>query len=180
MEERAAVDLLVNESLPRVTLPHPKLPPYTELVPSSTLMQQELHRINKGQKLDAIDLKRYEDLALPTNREQLDAWRQIAKRHIVASEALSGRIENLDLLKSFGAIAWTTHLYQLEFSLQQMEAELLTLRQQVERVNVERKQSQLAAGEKLSLLDHKWRELVSSNLEVSIACTLLETELGRR
>ena len=171
--ERTAADTLITRILPSHLPPHPSLPSYSEWSPSSMLMQQELDRVSRGEKLSAIDLTRYEDIEAPESHD-LNAWRLSMDRNIVAAAAMKAREENLEMLKTFGVNAWSMHVYQMEQSLKKVEEELLQARQETEKLNIARKKAQVEAGLRLAVLDEKWRSLISSNIEVSVACALLK------
>lgn len=173
---RDAVDVLVERETPTHRPLHPSITPRDEWRPSSTILQQELDRVERGEKLHAIDLSRYEDVDVPAT-DTIQAWRDVIRRNIVAADAMTSRADNLSILKSLGANAWTMHVHQLEYALKQVESELLACKQDTEQVNVERKRSQLAAGERLTELDQRWRTLVSGNLELSVACAVLTQEI---
>ena len=175
-EERDAADLLVEHELPSFRPLHPAIKDSSEWQPKSLLMRQELLRCEQRGDMNAVDLTRYEDVELPVTRE-LEAFRDVLKRNIVVSDSMSARQENLAMLKSLGPNAWTLHVFQLEYMLKQLETELLTVRRQTELVNVERKKVQTVAGERLSALDDRWRALISSNLELSVANAVLEQEI---
>lgn len=176
--EREAVDALVEAEIPRYTPLHPSLQQQQEVewTPSSLLIQQEIDRIKRGEKLQAIDLSRYEDIEMPQTASLKD-YRCATRRNIVAATAMVSRSDNLALLKSLGSNAWTMHVHQVEYSLKQVESELLALRQDVDQVNIDRKKSQVAAGERLSELEERWRSLISGNLELNVACLVLQREL---
>lgn len=176
--ERDAVDLLVQRELAKIGSLHPSIAPAEDWSPSSVLMQQELDRVARGEKLEAIDLSRYEDVEAP-DTENIQDWRDAVDRNIIATDAMSSRMDNLSLLKSHGPNAWTMHVFQLEFALKQVESELLALRQATEQVNVDRKRAQLAVGEDLTHLGARWKELISANLEVNVACAVLEDEINQ-
>lgn len=176
--ERDTVDVLIEREMGRPKGLHPSVANTEEWLPSSTIMRQELDRVSKGDKLQAIDLARYEDVEAP-DTDDIQAWQEAIDRNIVASNAMSSRMDNLSLLKSYGSNAWTMHVYQIEYALRQVESELLAVRQATEQINIERKRAQLAAGEELTHLTSRWRELVSGNLELSVACTVLEDEINQ-
>lgn len=170
------VDALILEQLDPQERLHPSIVDRHVWEPSSELIKAELERIASGRKLDAIDLSRYESVDVQT--KDSDQERQSAvRRSIVASNAMADRIDNLSLLKSFGPNAWTLHVYQLEQGLRSIETELQEVRSQIDQVNRERKGAQTAAGEKLTELSERWRHLVSGNLELNIACAMLEREI---
>lgn len=175
-EERDAVDALVAKETPSHTRLHPSIPDHGDWSPSSGLIQQELERVGRGEKLQATDLSRYEDVEAPESRDLKD-WRSAFRRNVVAASCMSGRGDNLALMKLLGQNAWTMHVYQLEYKLKTMEAELMAARQETELINADRKKAQLSAGARLSELDEKWRALVSGNLETSVACAVLEQEI---
>lgn len=176
-EERDAVDILVSREMRSNTTIHPSISTLNDdLYFSQCLINKEHERVAQGKKLSAIDLSRYEDIIAPESTAIQD-WRDAVIRNIVAADAMRDRQDNLSLLKSLGTNAWTTHVYQLEYALKQIESELLAIRQRTERVNVERKGAQTVAGENLTKLDERWRALVSGNLELSVACAVLAREV---
>lgn len=178
-EQRSAVDALIAREVPQHRPPHPSLPQISEWRPRSDLIRQELDRVASGTKLNALDVSRYEDIE-PPSTEDLSLWRAAMDRNIVAAAAMNSREENLELLKQYGTNAWSMHVFQLEQSLKLIEEELLQTRRETEQINIARKRSQLQAGQELTRLDEKWRSLVSGNIEVNVACALLEQELAQK
>lgn len=174
--ERDAVDVLVAREMPINAPMHPSISPIDDTLLSSTLIHAEFDRVIEGQKMTAIDLPRYENIAAPEGTT-INGWRDAVRRNIVAADAMRNRLDNLSMLKSLGPNAWTTHVFQLEYALKQIESELLAARRETEQVNVERKRAQTIAGEELTKLDEKWRALVSGNLELGVACAVLAQEV---
>lgn len=175
-EERDLVDaLILQQIVPQKSL-HPSIADRDEWKSSSALINAELERIASGKKLDAIDLSRYESVDVP-NESDSQALHDAVTRGIVASNAMADRIDNLSLLKSFGSNAWTMHVYHLEQELRSVEADLQDVRGYIDQVNRERKVAQIGAGQRLTELTDRWKHLVSSNLELNIACAMLEREI---
>lgn len=175
-EERDAVDDIIAKMIPPNLPLHPSSTTSPEWHPKSDLIQQELDRIQRREPLKAIDLSRYEDVEPPAT-ESLQDWRDTMNRNVIASEAMQSRSDNLSLIKTLGSNAWTMHVYQLEYALKQVEEELLHIQSRTEKINVDRKRAQLEAGAMLTQLSERWRHLLSSNLEVSVACAVLDREI---
>ncbi|CCG83059.1 BCAS2 domain protein [Taphrina deformans PYCC 5710] len=174
--DRDAVDSLVEKEIPQHTPLHPSIAIRDEWQPSSPLLQQGLDRVKRGEALRAIDLARYEQVEAPV-MDDIQDWRDALRRNIVAADAMNSRSDNLTLLKSLGTNAWTVHVHQLEYSLKQVESELLAVRQETEQVNIERSRAQTSAGDHLTELTERWRSLLSSNLELNVANAVLQGEI---
>ncbi|ORY77038.1 Pre-mRNA-splicing factor SPF27 [Protomyces lactucae-debilis] len=173
-EERDAVDALIEAELPKKQPLHPSLQATKEWQPRSKLIQQELVRAASGERLAAIDLTRYQDLQLSEETTDLPA---LMRRNVIAVEAMKTRLDNLSLLKQFGANAWIYHVFKLEQQLKGLERALQATQQETEQLNAQRKREQIKAGERIGDLTEKWRATVSGNLELSVACAMLEAEI---
>lgn len=176
---RAQISALVNAELSPTytTEPHPLLPspPSPKFSP---LIEAELARIALKDPLDAIDTSRYEALEPPaptdptsdeTRPQLLAEWRSTLWKAYTSSTYLSNRLQNLALLDQFGKNAWLVGNSQLEEILKGVEKELGEAREEVERVEAERRAAQQNVKGEMEGLDEGWRKGVGRLVEVLVA-----------
>ena len=180
----SAATALINSLLPpsHTQTLHPSLPPLppTNLTP---LAQAEQDRIAAKETLIGIDLSRYElDSSNPsspppsTSTQDLQQPNKLQEAY-TSSTYLHSRAQHLALLDEYGKNAWLVGNSQLEDLLRRTEKELAETREEVERVNGERKRVQEGAKGEMEGLERGWREGVGKVVEVEIAVADLE---GRR
>lgn len=87
------------------------------------------------------------------------------------------RQSNVTLLQNFGANAWRTHNYLLESDATLLEKQLEELKERVVDTNRSRKNFQLGLGDRLTGLERKWTDLISTVLQLELANASLESEV---
>ncbi|KAL9639838.1 MAG: hypothetical protein Q9204_000944 [Flavoplaca sp. TL-2023a] len=178
----SAATALINSLLPpsHTQTLHPSLPPLppTNLTP---LAQAEQDRIAAKEPLTSIDLSRYEldssNPSSPPSTSTPDLQQKNLQEAYTSSTYLHSRAQHLALLDKYGKNAWLVGNSQLEDLLRRTEKELAETREEVERVNGERKRVQEGAKGEMEGLERGWREGVGKVVEVEIAVADLE---GRR
>ncbi|KAK2744417.1 hypothetical protein FQN57_004314 [Myotisia sp. PD_48] len=184
---RAELNDLINQELPanyQSVLHHsiPDLP----LPQFSSFFQQELDRKAKNDPMTGgIDLSRYEAPDPPASAQSPNAdpitvindWRKTLQQAYAASEHLSTRQENLELLSAHGKNAWLIGNSQLEEILRQSEKELQEIKDATELVNKERKTKQEIARGELTGLEDAWRRALSGTIDTEIATQNLRMEI---
>ncbi|KAL9014580.1 MAG: hypothetical protein Q9180_008937, partial [Flavoplaca navasiana] len=175
-----AATVLINSLLPssHTKTLHPSLPPLppTNLTP---LAQAEQDRIAAKEPLTGIDLSRYElDSSDPSSPPlSTSTQNKLQEAYYTSSTYLHSLSQHLTLLDKYGKNAWLVGNSQLEDLLRRTEKELAGTREEVERVNGERKRVQEGAKGEMEGLERGWREGVGKVVEVEIAVAELE---GRR
>lgn len=185
LERAAAEALIAAEVSPEAsTQMHASLNVLAESRLSS-LMEQEIARIEAKQPLQAIDLSRYEALEPPTTSphsdekhpETLTIWREALAKAYTSHTYLTGRQTNLALLDQFGKNSWLVGNSQLEDILKGLERELAEKKQEIDVVVVERKNRQDNAGGEMKLLEENWKRGVGKVLETEVAAENLRREI---
>lgn len=125
-----------------------------------------------------IDTSRYR-LDPPKGEEEtsISAWQKAVDNGYAQLEHQSNRLVSLQLLDKYGSNAWKTHAFQLEYIKKQLESELQEIQNEEANLNKKRKLDQMKMGNSLQLLDNRWKEMVSQNLQVKAALTTLENEV---
>ncbi|QRW27316.1 Breast carcinoma amplified sequence [Rhizoctonia solani] len=152
----------------------PRLPPLIQLFTvQKPMLAAELERVERGEPLPPLDMTRHQ---LPAPADQANAteeeWQkslQNAKAHWSTNAAV-----NLSLLQTYGANSWKVHNFLLEEDAKRVEKALEVTKEQSTEVNRARKNAQLTAGAQLTALENKWTELISRNLQISMANLALE------
>ncbi|XP_078615188.1 pre-mRNA-splicing factor SPF27-like [Branchiostoma floridae x Branchiostoma japonicum] len=142
------------------------------------VMKSEFERLEKRQPMELLSMKRYE-LPAPISgqRNDIAAWTECVENSMAQLEHQATRIENLELMSTFGSNAWKAHNNLLVKMVEKAQKELVSLRKQIQEINWQRKHGQMAAGNQLRELEASWVGLVSKNYEIERACLELEAEI---
>jgi pre-mRNA-splicing factor SPF27 len=128
--------------------------------------------------LPDLDKTRY---SLPPPPEHLSgdlaAWQRAVDNAKAQLEHQLNRIENLELLRTYGPNAWIVYIQHLERLKERLQQILSEYRKEIDNVNKQRKAEQYAAATKLKMLKDKFYELVNKNVEIDSACQQLEHEI---
>jgi len=139
-----------------------------------------MDRITQKKKLSALDVNRY----LPFDDSQNDAtsetWETAVKNALAQLQHQQTRLENLELLGSYGASAYRVHNDQLEGMLAVIKGEGEEVRKSIKEVNRQRRYVQTDWGEELKRLEKKWQHLVMGNVQTELAIAVMEQELEQR
>ncbi|QRV86183.1 Breast carcinoma amplified sequence [Ceratobasidium sp. AG-Ba] len=183
-EPTGSLRQLVNAEITRElqTVQHvgddPRLPPPAQLFMKNPMLAAELERVERGEPLPPLDTTRHQ---LPAPEDQANAteeeWKKALQNAKAQLEHQRRRQTNLSLLQQYGANSWKVHNFLLEEDAKTLEKSLEALKDQTTEVNRSRKNAQLAAGAQLTALENKWTELISRNLQISMANLTLEAEL---
>lgn len=87
------------------------------------------------------------------------------------------RLENTNILSSYGPNAWLVRNYQLNSQLTELQSTLSTLKDKVTEVNRQRRVYQEDKGKHLSRLEGRWGDLVGENVQLEMAILAMEGEL---
>jgi len=128
-------------------------------------------------KEESIDMTRYELQPLPSNKKNdLPAWKLSIRNAQAQLEHQFLRLENLELMQSYGANSWKSYLSDLEGIHKSLTHNLERLKDQIEEVNLDRKSEQMGCAPTLRNLEFTWMELVQKNLTIEQAISSLETQ----
>lgn len=83
----------------------------------------------------------------------------------------------MNIIQTYGPNAWLVRNYQLNAELKEMQGALTDVKEQVTEVNRSRRVAQESAGEHLTRLEDRWGNLVSSNIQLEMACMAMEAEV---
>ncbi|ELU44636.1 BCAS2 domain-containing protein [Rhizoctonia solani AG-1 IA] len=157
----------------------PRLPPLIQLfTQKNPMLAAELERVERGEPLPPLDTTRHQ---LPAPADQANAteeeWQKSLQNAKAQLEHQRRRQVNLSLLQTYGANSWKVHNFLLEEDAKRVEKAVEVTKEQSTEVNRARKNAQLTAGAQLTALENKWTELISRNLQISMANLALEAEV---
>lgn len=81
------------------------------------------------------------------------------------------------MLQTYGPNAWLVRNYQLNSQLTELQGTLKDMKEEVTEVNRARRVLQEDAGEHLTRLEDRWQNLVSSTVQLEMACTAMGGEV---
>lgn len=157
-------------------------------------LEQELARAERGEKLDVLDTSRYQ-LSPPADgaAASQEAWdavlrqadTQLGHMDIRYAGALTPACTTSSCcgdtevgFTTHPANTWRLHNYEQDAMLARGQAALAALTTATDDMNRERKSAQLRVGEKLEILEKRWRDTVSSNLSLRVAHLTAEAEIA--
>ncbi|KAI9159355.1 hypothetical protein H9P43_008695 [Blastocladiella emersonii ATCC 22665] len=186
-EVKSAVDALVEEELQRsgARKMHPDVArlPKIDLFADRPALAADLARVSTGAPVPAdggIDLSRYTSVpdvaSLSTPADYSAAYDYLA----TLLEHQSNRVANLELLGVYGANAWLYHVHQADAAAKRAEAAAAVVRDEVTRMNVERKTEQTGALDRLQRAHIELLQVRAANVNTLVALAHLEAELERR
>lgn len=82
------------------------------------------------------------------------------------------------MLQTYGPNAWLVRNYQLNSQFTELQGTLTNLKEQVTEVNRARRVYQEEQGEHLGRLENRWGDLVSSSVQLEMACTAMSSEVA--
>jgi len=146
---------------------------------SSEILKTEWNRIlaSGDAKLPPLDLGRYSKLP-PSKSKNPEEWQEALELSKVQQQYQTNRIENLELLKIYGANSWRLYNEHLIYTEKQLQKTVSELKNEIEQINWQRKKEQNEAGEKIKQLDGVWKELVQKNIQIEKACSKLEEQIA--
>lgn len=168
----SAATALIAAELSDTSIPHPSLPPLPS--PNFTpFVQQELERISNSLPFTGgIDASRYEPQSLPSSPEE-EEYKKLLQTSYTTTTHLQNRLTNLTLLSNFGQNAWLISNSQTEGVLAALENELVSLKEETEGLNRERKRKQVEVQPELEYLEKKWQEGIGRVLEIEVASEMV-------
>jgi len=156
---------------------HPKVPPEPSLFANNPMLAAELKRVENHESLDALDSTRYQVPAPLSPDASVEDWEKAVQNARAQMEHQGLRASNVSLLQNYGANAWRVHNYLLEADATLLEKQAEQLKERVTEVNRTRKNFQTELGERLTAMERKWTDLISTVLQLELANSALESEV---
>ncbi|GAA99735.1 uncharacterized protein L969DRAFT_89588 [Mixia osmundae IAM 14324] len=151
----------------------------SRLFSSSHFLQTELKRVSSSSQAEGgLDTTRY-SLPVPPSGEQasIEEWQAALDNASAQLEHQATRLNNLELLNSFGANSWRLSNFLIDRSAERYKGAIDSTTEATETINRQRKSKQLAAGAQLEALEQQWSQLISANLQIEIANLSVEQSL---
>ena len=147
----------------------------------SELAQNEIDRVSQGQPREGgIDISRYEAPNEPSTDADAEQWRETLRSAYISNAYLSGRQVNLALLEELGKNAWLMSNAQTDEILKTLDKELITIKDETENVNRQRRTMQENSKGEILGLEDNWKQGVGSLIEVQVATENLRKEVDQR
>lgn len=143
-----------------------------------TAFDAERARAERGEKLDVLDTSRYQ-LPGPVDPATAseEAWAESVRNAEIQLAHMDGRLKTLELLRRYGPNVWRLHNYDQESMLQFETHAHDAVEEHVAELNRQRKEMQLAVGDRLDTYESRWAALVSKNLSIRAANLTASAEL---
>lgn len=158
---------------PKISYLAEVLPPVQTQAFLTPLLKSEYDRLDRKEKLNALDMDRYVLPAPPAGHQQdLSAWEQCIDNSCAQLEHQSIRLENLTLLEQFGCAAFRVNNDYLQSSVQYQKKFLEKLKKELHEIHWNRKSIHDNYGLKIVEAETGFMDKINDNY-------LLEKELIR-
>eukprot|EP01128_Nolandella_sp_AFSM9_P004527 TRINITY_DN2042_c0_g1_i3.p1 TRINITY_DN2042_c0_g1~~TRINITY_DN2042_c0_g1_i3.p1 ORF type:complete len:1421 (+),score=346.70 TRINITY_DN2042_c0_g1_i3:484-4263(+) len=181
-EVQAEVQRMVEEEM-RTFVPSPD---YLEHLPVADvafedhpLLQAEWERVSNKQAL-VFDTSKYvpHPPASAESKRDVNAWLQSVQNAKAQVQNKAIQIENLELLKAYGANAWKAHIEELNQVKKTLGGELKAVKREVGGINAARKTEQIPTGKRLVQLEQQKEEMIEQIATIRPALTKLQEEIN--
>jgi len=179
-DQEEKINQLIEEEMQTFDPPNylEKFPDIPLHFSNSVFLETEYQRVRRGEKMMDLDTTRYQlDPPLTNKINDIQAWKQALQNAESQLEHQYLRLINLELLQTYGANAWKQYNDYLDRVHQRLQNLLEKEKQEIEKLNSQRKSEQNACGQTLRTLEAKWKHLIQKNLEIELACLELEKEI---
>jgi pre-mRNA-splicing factor SPF27 len=155
-----------------------RLPPVPVPFEGHAMLKAELERVKRKEPMKPLDSARYL-LLDPESLMKHDPseWKKSLNNAQAQLEHQSTRISNLELMMKLGAQNWRAQCQMSEAAVASLEAELSRVKTLIQKINVDRKLQQAAAGSELRKAEQEYYELLVKNNEIEMASDRLESQL---
>ncbi|KAK5658559.1 hypothetical protein OQA88_1952 [Cercophora sp. LCS_1] len=162
---------LIPDDPHHALLPPPHQPNLTPLLTS------EYTRVARGEKLNALDLSRYEAPETPSTDAAPEELTALLSRAYASHAYVSSRRAHLALLDSYGKNAWLIGNWHLEGELKAIEKELAETKKAIDVLTLQRKTAQGEVGGEIHGLEETWKRGIARVLETEAAAESLRREI---
>ncbi|EJT52426.1 hypothetical protein A1Q1_04638 [Trichosporon asahii var. asahii CBS 2479] len=154
-----------------------RLPKDVDVFPKSEELSKLLANY-ANEPIRGIDPGRYAPPAVndDATEEELVAAEQ---RGRISEGHMDLRNESIGVMQSYGPNAWLVRNYQLKSQLEELQGTLARVKEDVTEVNRARRVAQEEAGEHLARLEGRWQDMVSSTVQLEMACMAMEGEVAQ-
>lgn len=148
---------------------------------SNSLIGVEVQRLEEGLPSEYENPFQRYAVSYPSGTREVDPnlWEKNIRLQQTSLEHDMLCWTNLELLKRYGSQSWLLFISQLEKQVQRYRIKLNEEKQQIDEINVRRKNVQEGAQKKLANLDRTWKQLIRKNKQIERACSHLENEIQR-
>jgi len=158
------------------------LPPLELNFDNCPLIKEEWKRMEEtnSYQLLPFDLSKYTVSKPKENKlKDVNDWQKSISNAKTQLEHQYLRLENIELMKNYGANKWILYVQQLEENKKRLEQILSKYKENIRKVNRVRKTEQTKAGKKLEIFENQYKETLRSNLELYKTCAYLEQDIER-
>lgn len=184
-EAQQEVQRLIQREMATFAPPKDKylqyLPDYSPTFGGSARLQTEFKRVAANVPLNAIDMNRYQ-VKEPSGKQskELQAWEHAVERLQVSLEHQSNRVENLELLQTYGTKRAKVQAAVVDGLKSQYELKLQETKSKSDKINLDRQQEQTRNAAKMQNYRRRYSELLAKNAAIKRACTQQEQRLQKK
>ncbi|OMJ21459.1 Pre-mRNA-splicing factor SPF27 [Smittium culicis] len=172
---KSIVDKLIADEMKNNTI-NPALNTHQKvsLFKTNKLLRGEYERVKNNIKMESFDTTRYK-LEQPSSKASIQEWTEAVNNAQAQLEHQLIRIENLELLDTYGSNSWILYNSYLEKLLEARSEILQQTKQQITDVNKARKYEQVEASVKLASLENLYAERIYNIAQLRYAISYLES-----
>ncbi|OMJ15538.1 Pre-mRNA-splicing factor SPF27 [Smittium culicis] len=172
---KSIVDKLIEDEMKNNTInPALNTHPKASVFKSNKLLRGEYERVKNKIKMESFDTTRYK-LEQPSSKASVQEWTEAVNNAQAQLEHQLIRIENLELLDTYGSNSWILYNSYLEKLLDARSEILKQTKQQITDVNKARKYEQVEASVKLASLENLYAERIYNIAQLRYAISYLES-----
>ncbi|WVQ64021.1 uncharacterized protein L199_002180 [Kwoniella botswanensis] len=175
---KSAAQALIDAELrrtPQINEDDERLPKSVDVFPKSQGLSELLNQY-PTKPIRSIDPSKYQPPIIGDSAS-LEELENAEKQSKVAEGHMALRLENTSLLSTYAPNAWLVRNFQLNSQITELTSTLDQLKEQIVDVNRSRRVYQEEKGGQLGKLESKWQDLISSNVQLEMACKALESEV---
>ncbi|WVW79225.1 hypothetical protein I302_101191 [Kwoniella bestiolae CBS 10118] len=175
---KSAAQALIEAELrrtPQINDNDERLPVSVDVFPKSKQLHNLLSQY-PSKPIRSIDPTKYQPPTVP-DEPSLGELENAERQSKIAEGHMALRIENTSLLSQYAPNAWLIRNFQLNSQISELTSTLDQLKEQIVDVNRSRRVYQEEKGGQIGKLEGKWQDLISSNVQLEMACGALEGEV---
>ncbi|WWC64139.1 uncharacterized protein I303_106747 [Kwoniella dejecticola CBS 10117] len=175
---KAAAQALIEAELrktPQINDDDERIPKPVDVFPKSTELSSLLDKY-PSTTLQSIDPTKYQPPTV-SPESSLEELEEAQRRSQISEGHMALRLENTNLLSTYAPNAWLIRNFQLSSQVKELEETLAALKEEIISVNRSRRVYQEDKGKILNILEGRWQDLISSNVQLEMACQAMGVEV---
>ncbi|WWC73200.1 uncharacterized protein I206_107166 [Kwoniella pini CBS 10737] len=175
---KAAAQSLIEAELrntPQINDNDERIPKSIDVFPKSSELSSLLNEYPK-KTIKSIDPTKYQPPSI-SSESTLEELKEAEKLSKISEGHMTLRLENTNLLSNYSPNAWLIRNFQLSSQVKELEESLNQIKEEIININRNRRIYQEDKGKLLNKYENKWQDLISSNVQLEMACKAMNIEV---